>query len=188
LRGPIAATTMVLKEYKPESRLESAEVIRIHVPENLPTKPRSLFTDGHKFLETLASIFPSHHHFLARCGVKAPFDLLKAFIRPSMQVAFLKQLRDIEVPSRAAYQALVESAATVTDFRGAGLLDTGFTVTLTNYASYPMITDLGLVSDSGSMETAPVQTFTPMFGFWADFDFDLENGKVIAERGGNRRI
>ena len=188
LRGPVSATTKVFKEHSPATKLEAAEVIRINLPDNLPATPRCMFTDGGKFLETLAGMFPSHHDYLGRCGLKKPFDLLKQFIHPTMQVAFLKQLRDVEDPARAAYQALVESPSKVTAFRGGGLLDSGFTVTLTNYASYPMISDLGLVSDSGKVESAPVQTFTPLFGFWADFDFDLEEGRVIAEHGGNRRM
>lgn len=185
-RCAVAVSTTVLEKFGPDEQLQWAEVMRIHPPDNLPATPRSMFTDARHLFEAIASLLPFHAPFLEKAGARAAFDLLSAFAHPVVQIAYLKQLRDIEDPRNACYQAVIESPMNVTAFRGGGMLDSGFKVTLTNYASYPMISDLGLVPDFGSAAGGPVQTFTPMFGLWSDFDFDLDNGRVVAEQGANR--
>ncbi|HEX9606152.1 MAG TPA: hypothetical protein VF962_02900, partial [Gemmatimonadaceae bacterium] len=185
LRVPIEASTSVLEQHDPSCQLKSARVLKIMPPENLRPERRSTFTDARHAIEEITKLLPDHRSALASCGVQAEVDILSHFLTPSFTVAYLKQFRDIQSPEKACYQAVVESPMTITAFRQGGMLDSGFTVELTDYASYPMISDLGVVSDYGSSGKGPVQRFTPMFGFWADFDFTLDTGRIVAERGAN---
>jgi hypothetical protein len=186
LRVPIAASTSVLEQHDPSCQLKSAKVLRIIPPQNLSPERRSTFNDARQAIEEIAKLFPDHRTALASCGVRGEVDILSHFLTPSFTVAYLKQFRDIQSPEMACYQAVVESPMTVNAFRQGGMLDTGFTVELTDYASYPMISDLGLVPDYDSSGKGSIQRFTPMFGFWADFDFILDTGRIVAEAGSNR--
>jgi hypothetical protein len=186
LRVPIAATTPVLERYDPSSELKWAEVVRIVPPKNLSPERGSTFTNMGHAIEEITKLLPDHRNVLATGGVQGQLDILSHFLTPSLSVVYLKQFRDIQFPEMACYQAVVESPMTITTFRGGGMLDSGFTVKLTDYASYPMITDLGLIPDYGSSGNGSHQTFTPMFGVWADFDFVLDTGRVVAESGTDR--
>lgn len=187
LRCAVAGRTQSIARYRPNAPLVWDEVIRIHPPGNLPAERRSMFTDGLQLVQAVLNLLPDHSHWLARAGARGVCDLVK-LLQPSFPAAYLKQIRDIEDPQNACYQAVVEDRMTFTAFREGGMLDSGFRVTLADYDSYPIISDLGVVPDFGTIGYGQQQTFTAMFGFWADFDFEAGNGRVIGERGANRRL
>lgn len=98
-------------------------------------------------------------------GLASRLDLVK------VSQVFLKQVRDIEDPRRAAYQAVCETRAPLRRFHRGGLLSGNFELELRDLVSHPIRRELGL-SDG---------TLTPCLQLWASIDFDLRNGKVLAE-------
>jgi hypothetical protein len=92
---------------------------------------------------------------------------------------FLKQLRDVAAPDRACYQAVVEAQSVPRTVRAAGLAEGVYQVTLTRYDSHPFVRELGLAE---RREVEP--RLSPMFAAYADFDFTMEAGRVVA--GGAR--
>lgn len=90
---------------------------------------------------------------------------------PQGTTVFLKQLYDVADSSRASYQALVEVTTRVplSGFRRGGLLSGHYTMDLHDSDTHPIARDLGLL----------VGTQPATFGYWLDFDFELEAGKEV---------
>jgi hypothetical protein len=85
-------------------------------------------------------------------------------------LVFLKQFRDVECPTKACYQAVVEAPL---DVRAMGAhyqaLDPDhFELTIHDWASHPIATDLGVVN--------PLK---PQRAFRAQFDFDIMLGQEV---------
>jgi hypothetical protein len=86
-----------------------------------------------------------------------------------INVAFLRQLRDISDPTRVAYQAVVESPMRVTQMADLTLLPNP-TLKLFQFRSYPVARTLGLQD-----------TMTPLYSFQLSTSFEQDEGRVIAE-------
>jgi hypothetical protein len=87
-------------------------------------------------------------------------------------VAFLKQFRDATCPTKACYQAVIEAPIAL-DASGASyeaLDPTAFAVTIADYASEPMASDLGLPAGAD---------LQPDRVFHAAFNFDIELGLEV---------
>jgi hypothetical protein len=89
----------------------------------------------------------------------------------SVPVTNLKQFRDCADGSKACYQALVESTCTVNKIHGGGFLSGKYDVTIGEFASHPIVTDLGL---AGSRTTA-------QFATWVRQDFEAATGTTVWE-------
>lgn len=99
-------------------------------------------------------------------------DALSLFEPFAMTIANLKQFRDATLPTRACYQAIVESPLRFqpATFRGAGLLGDGFELTLTPAESHMIARDLGL----GTGQRLPVKS-----PFYIDIGFTADGGEVL---------
>jgi len=96
-------------------------------------------------------------------------DLIGLALHKEVPGVFLKQFRDATDGTRACYQAIIEAGSFVTAFRGGGVLDGDYAVTLPDYASHPIASDLGLAAGDYPLE----------LGFHADFDFTIAAGREI---------
>jgi hypothetical protein len=105
----------------------------------------------------------------------------------------IKQFRDAEDPSRACYQALVNSRMGYNRLNGCGLLGDyafmlgdptgGYTIRIAQYDAQPIVESLGLEVDT--LETgrdAPVAVLKPTFPFWTDLDLYYGKGEVVCSR------
>lgn len=100
-------------------------------------------------------------------------ELLAGAILPTVQ---LKQLRDSLDPSRACYQAVVDSPAQITAVTGGGPLEWwAYEFAVTTCESHQIVRDLlGREPDAG-------RTVVPLaFGAWLSFDFAALPGRVVA--------
>jgi hypothetical protein len=102
-------------------------------------------------------------------GLGLPIEGLSAFLTRSVPFVFLKQFRDAEDGLKPCYQAIIEANSRLVKFRGGGLLDPAFKVQINDFASHPIVSDLGL-----GRQSPPVK-----FAFWAEFDFILDRGKEV---------
>jgi len=102
-------------------------------------------------------------------SLKLAVDMVASLLKKELGLVFLKQERDVGDGGMACYQAVTEAPVKVTGFRGGGLLDGQYAIEVASFDSHPMVADLGLdPAVLGSVK-----------GFWLDFDFVLEKGKVI---------
>jgi hypothetical protein len=163
---PVAASTWVIKEAAPESELELAEVARILPPPGWPAATRQADWDD---LKQLAELAIGDFVFDA---VVAVTHLIEMFRSQNLRVVYLLQLRDIADPTAASYQAILESPMQITKLHSAWFLPPGYKLQLTNYSSYPLISDLGLrVDNTGTAEIA--------LGFQTYWDCVLQPGRVV---------
>lgn len=100
-----------------------------------------------------------------------PGDLVTAMIA-NPTLAFLKQFRDVSCPTKACYQAVVEAPVSIEPLGATyETLDPAlFQVTVQDWDSHPMASDLGLGS---------TQPLTPVHAFHAAFSFDVLTGTEV---------
>jgi acetoacetate decarboxylase len=106
----------------------------------------------------------------ARPSLEFAADVLDTLIHREMPVVNLKQFRDCADPTRACYQAIVEAPCTVQTFYGGGLLAGHHHVSITQAASHPIISDLGL---AGTEVDA-------LYGAWCHMDFLAMTGQEVS--------
>lgn len=167
---PAAASTWVLKTETPDSELDLAEVARILPPQGWPAATRQAEWEDLKQLIALAV------GDLVFDAVTAVTHLIEIFHSQNLPVVYLLQLRDVEFPTAASYQAILESPMQITKLHSAWFLPAGYKVQLTNYPSYPLISDLGIrVDHNGVADVA--------LGFQTYWDCVLQPGRVVAMAG-----
>lgn len=172
----ISARALVLPTMTPQTWAESRPLVEV-----VADADGALERDFDNAAGLVAAIRRALGEHLAdvRWGPKLVASLLGDLLTGTMSMVFLQQFRDVEVPDRAAYQAIVEAPARVVAFAGAGLLRRHYAVKIHSYASHPIAADLGYASG----------TLTPLFQNWVEFGFTMERGAVVwsGGRGWTRR-
>lgn len=115
-------------------------------------------------------------------GLGLPLNLLNYLLNAEIPVVMLKQFRDEENGKQACYQAIVEIPMKVSKFHAGRLLSfdslgSQFDVTFYDFASHPIVKELGLYKGSPQPEQ-PVN-IQPKLAFWLNFDFTVENGTTV---------
>jgi hypothetical protein len=87
-------------------------------------------------------------------------------------LVFLKQFRDVECPTKACYQAIVEAPLAVSPMGASyGTLDRDrFTIRFANWASHPIASNLGVKAQ---------EDLRPERAFWATLNFDIRLGYEV---------
>ncbi|MFE4107284.1 hypothetical protein [Almyronema epifaneia] len=119
-------------------------------------------------------------------GWELPFSLADDLLTGEVPIVLLKQFRDVVRGDRACYQAIVETPAQLTALQAGGLLGAEhlgyqFTVAIGQFASHPLVQDLGLTTQGSSLQPDSPLQVPVKFAFWVDFDFQLQNGQIIWE-------
>lgn len=165
---PAAVSTWVFRNWGPEEELQLAEVSRINMPPGWGAATRAAkFEDVLQLAELAVGD-------LILDAVTAVTQLVEHFKARNLPVVYLLELRDVELPESAGYQALIESPMQITKLHSAWFLPPGFTIQLTNYASYPLISDLGIQVDANNVAAS-------VMSFQLNWDCILQPGKVLAK-------
>ena len=165
---PRAARTLVSKSYGPRQDMELAEVARIVKPPAWGAN--SSQASWEDLVETLTMALGD-----ALLGVGMAIEQLLLHLKSqNLNVIQLMQTRSAEDPGVAAYQALIEAPMQITAMRYAWLLPEGFQVQLTDYPSYPLISDLGITVDKNNVATS-------ILSYQVNFDANLTAGKVLVK-------
>lgn len=110
--------------------------------------------------------------FVADAGVTNAMDLvlsLSDVVRTqSLQMVFLKQFRDVDDPTKACHQQIVEVPSKLVQWSGGGPV-LGYEIEIQSFASHPIVDDLGLSGPNPK----------PFLSFWTKFDFELDRGRVV---------
>ena len=96
-------------------------------------------------------------------------NLFETMVHHEMPLVNLKQFRDCADPTRACYQSIVEGPCTVQTWHGGGLLHGSHHVSITEAASHPVVTDLGLAG----LEVDAV------YAAWCHMDFLAMPGREV---------
>jgi hypothetical protein len=174
--------TLVFKEFSPTSPSIDArllEVQRINKGEKHPAiKTWDTFEEAAR---AIASLLFDNNEILIP-GLQLPFNLLEYLLEKIVPLVTLKQIRDVENSKKACYQALIESPMQLQTFYGGKLFGFNgfgdqFQLKINNFASQPIVQDLGLHKGypAGSQSVnIPVK-----LGFVLHFDFTLKDGKAV---------
>jgi hypothetical protein len=109
---------------------------------------------------------------LARRGQIDSADQLIESMMMDPTLVFLKQFRDVACSTKACYQAIVEAPLNVDPMTASytSLDPQAFTITVQDWASHPIASDLGL---------QPRSPLGPELAFAAEVDFDIELGVEV---------
>jgi hypothetical protein len=122
------------------------------------------------------------HYFLGHDGLLAELDrsllgeVAHTVTQGRIPVVSLKQYRDAAAPDRACYQAIVSAVMRITKYHGGGLLPGRYRVRVHDYASTPIVRELGLaLSADGTVE--------PRGAYWIAFDCTYGEGENLYVAG-----
>jgi Acetoacetate decarboxylase (ADC) len=170
--GPIAVETLSTAAFGQDVHWTSNRLLTIEkVGENPAATPRPLqrLSDACEFIVT--SMLRSEDNKVRVPGLDLVFDLFEAFDLTENKLVFLKQFRDVKFPSKACYQAIVESTLDITAFHDGGLMLGDYALTLEQNDAYPIAGDIGL-----KVGTQPVD-----LAVFLNMDIRSPAGEVIAE-------
>jgi len=150
--------TLVLQPFSPQSETTWRTIINVENTQaekgDIPIKP---WTDFSQVFEEISTLFEE-----VKVDKKCPTHL-------EIPMVFLKQFRDVRDGDKACYQAIVEATATLEKLHhGFPYLRQKFEVTIENFDSHPIVTELGLKLKQ-----------TAQLAFWLNFDFSFGNGTEI---------
>lgn len=167
---PVATSTWVFKKWGPDQELELAEVSRINMPPGWGAATR------HAKFEDLLQLAELAVGDLILDAGTAVMHLIEHYKSMNLPVVYQLELRDVEFPTSAGFQALIESPMQITNLISTWFLPKGFTVQLTDYASYPLISDLGIKVDANGVAES-------VMSFQTNWDCTLQPGQVLALGG-----
>jgi hypothetical protein len=183
----LSLRSVTLKTHAPDSIATSTEVVRVtrSGPRSVLDNPWNDPTDAARDLaglsnDTLAAIIDRLSHPLgamdhALGDAETAVMLAENLATRRVNMVLLKQFRDAVRPGAACYQAVVEVANTVTQFRQGGLLPQGYEVRFADLDGEPVRRDLGIVLHQ-----------TPRVALWLEFDFLVHLGEILWEAHGER--
>ncbi|MEZ4300601.1 MAG: NAD(P)-binding protein [Polyangiaceae bacterium] len=168
----VTVDALAIDRYSPATRAREQRIVEVRRKADTDHGPLSLLWNAFEKAATgmTQGFYEAAQMFLQDAAADAASTFV-AELTPSQTVrmVFLKQFRDVGEPSRACYQAIVSADAKVTGFRAGGPLDGPFEVRIAELDSHPIIDELGLSGDR----------IEPVFSCWMDFDFDVDEGKVM---------
>jgi hypothetical protein len=176
--GAVRAETTVLNPYSPSTELKREVVLTLTPPAGSDGKPfETLLKEGAAAVkEILAAVLGRDDGIVEVPTWRLALNLLEELLKGEVPSVYLKQFRDAADPTRACYQAIVEAGMKITAFHGAGFLPSGYTAWVANYDSHPICSDLGLAEGDQPVALA----------FYSSADFDILNGRIVAEAGPSR--
>jgi hypothetical protein len=172
--APVRLDTMVLPVLSPGTRLQLQPLIEI-----------SRRTEG--FIAGLVHEVEDigtglKDYLLGQDGLLGEIDrslfgeIVRMFTEGRIPIVSLKQYRDTVAPDRACYQAIVSATMRITRHTGGGLLHGRYQVKISDYASAPIVRELGLtLSADGTAE--------PRGAYWMSFDCSLGEGENLFVAG-----
>jgi hypothetical protein len=156
---PFTLETLVLQPFNPQSQATYQQLVKVEANQRDKSESRSdRWGDFKQAFEEIANLFED-----------AQIDRRKCSTHLEVPMVFLKQFRDVQDGNKACYQAIVEATARLEKFHeGYPFLWQKFQVSIENFDSHPIVTDLGLKL-----------TQKAQLAFWIHFDFSFGNGKEI---------
>jgi hypothetical protein len=152
-----ACSTTIFSNFGPQTQGSFEELLAI-------TGTRPITTGPADFIEFLSALFG-----------EAGAEMAKALkIEPVIPAIALRQMRDTAEPTRAIYQAIVNSPCRITKMKGAELLDDRFTLSIRSCDSHRIMQDIFGVEPTEPFSQRPIRLAARV-----KFDFQAEPGETI---------
>ncbi|GAB4291957.1 MAG: hypothetical protein Fur0025_27350 [Oscillatoriaceae cyanobacterium] len=153
----LSLETLVLQPFGPQTETTWRQIIKVQSgSEDQGTSPLKTWGDFKQVATEISALFKD---------LQLDEKCLSSLEVP---MVFLKQFRDVRDGDKACYQAIVESTATLNKLHGGFPYLRKFQVSIENFDSHPIVTELGLKLKQ-----------TAQLAFWLHFDFSFGNGKEI---------
>jgi len=158
--------TLVLKEFSTQTQgtkekfMEARRVAKSGKPPSPWGSALEMMKDLIQTVEHQSNIFKN---------LRLAFDTADDLLHGRAPMVFLKQFRDVTNPAQACYQSIVEAPSKMLGFSKGSLLHDEYEITLHEYASHPINSELGL-------KAGPLKS---LLSFQVEFDFEIGNGTEI---------
>lgn len=170
----LTVDTLAVEHFGPEARGHVRRLLEVH------HEPRRAVSRKDRSLETLGKITRRCFRFgyrgkegsLCVPGIALTGQLFELLCRRRYPLIFLKQFRDAEDGTKACYRAIVEAPVIITSLLRMGLLMGGYHLQIQELDSHPIASELGLAGLQPPIIKA----------FYADFNFEMGDGKIIWEQ------
>lgn len=159
--------TVVVPEFGPDAQAVRETLLEVTREKGREPSTAELMSDFEVLYDTLVQIAYDDPQWAQRITLAK--DEFHDLWRRNVMMVFLKQFRDVGNPALAAYQAITSLNCRMVGFNGAKLYKNDFSVTINDYDSHPVRTDLGL-------GTGPLK---PTVSFWANIDFWIGPGSLL---------
>lgn len=175
----LSVETYALATFSPQSELRKLPVLTLHRHSNGLGLLGQAFDDAGDALQALVAAIVGDDGTIIVPGLEIVVHLLTYIVNREMPLVFLKQFRDVVDPRAACYRAVLESPIHVTSFHGGGLYEGDFWLEIADFASHPIVAELGLQGASqGDRFRVPAEV-----AFELRFDFDTELARLIEPTG-----
>jgi hypothetical protein len=170
-------SAMVLPTYSPETELVTRPLLRAERKSETEAGSAQVFGDLEQMWKEFVRLLQGGRQGLSIPSLGLDVDLAAHFALGELPMIFLKEFRDAEQPHRACYARIIGALSKVVGFRIAYPLLASYEITIQAYQSHPIAADFGFPTQpDGSAKLAS------LFGFYVDFDFELELGSVYLPR------
>jgi len=175
--------TLLFKEFTPETKAKNARLLEVRrIAQGDKHQAIKTWETFEEAIRAIASLLFDNNDEVVIPGLGLPFKLLDYLIEKAVPFVSLKQFRDVENSKRACYQALLEASMQLQTFYGGRLLGFDnfgdqFELTINNFASQPLVQDMGLhkgLAPGSESVRIPVK-----LSFLLNFDFTLTNGTTV---------
>lgn len=166
----LSVATQTVVAFGPDARAMPRPLVEIRRAGDAPPRAERAWETLTEAAREFLGVFLGGGHHVTIPGLGIVREVVEFLEHHDYPLVFLKQFRDALDGRLACYQAVVEAPVVVTKFERAAWLPGRYEVTITPYASHPIVADLGL---GGA--TPPV-----VAAAYLDFDFRIGNGKVLA--------
>ena len=161
---PYWVETLAMERFQADSLSQHMRVLEVIRTEHTQNAPQQI-----EAVQSLISMLTGENENVST-RLSLGWQNLQSIVQTQeIQMAFLRQLRDIHQPTVAAYQEIIEAPSRVARFHQGGVLSGVFEVRLPRNASYPIAESLGLDTERNPVKGA----------YWMDFDFFLDVGKTL---------
>ena len=175
--APVGLQTMVLPVLGQGTKLELKPLIEVNVHrEGLIS---SIVHEIENIAIGVKDYLLGHAGLLGQLDRSLLAEVEHTITEGRIPVVSLKQYRDAVSPDHACYQAIVNAVMRITKYHGGGLLMGRYEVKIHDYASTPIVQELGLKLQADG-------TAEPRGAYWMSFDCTYGEGENLYVQTPNR--
>jgi hypothetical protein len=168
----LSLETLVVKKYPPLSKGEVLRLVQVRKAADVYSGPIGSWHDLGDLVKELVAFLDDELDL---------FDDIRLFLRTTddllnlkIPMLFLKQIRDVVEPQKAAYQAIVETTPSSSKVHEGRILGSNYDVAIAQCDSHPICADFGM---------KPTGTLRSKINFYVKFDFEIGLGTTIQAKG-----
>jgi hypothetical protein len=169
-RLPCTVDTYVVKQFGPEAEAKMDRLLEVSRTDDASSSTLTVvWNDLREAVRDVLHTLVGKQTAVSLPGMGLIVELYDLFVHHEMPMVFLKEFRDVTDGKQACYQDVVEAPIQLTRLHTGGWLPGEYEINIGQYASHPIVSDLGLHGACVKVEAA----------WYMEFDFVLGNGKKV---------